>query len=110
MRRLLAIDPMTGVRTFHDYDHLSKVTTITTSTDVQPILEANKTQFNDEGLKRQGIKNGWWKVASIPNALIEKWRFEEGIDCFNKNHRQAVMRKLKSPEYRYLRTSSGGIA
>ena len=28
---------MTGVRTFHDYDHLSKVTTITTSTDVQPI-------------------------------------------------------------------------
>lgn len=110
MKRLLDFDPLTWVRVFHEYDPLSKVTTIQSVADVSPILERNKTAYNDDDAKAKGIKNGWWRVASIPNALIEKWRAEEGIDVFNKNHRQAVMRKLQDPDYRYLRTSSGRLA
>jgi hypothetical protein len=38
-----------------------------------------------------------------------KWLTEEGLDIHNKNHWEAIRRKLNSSEYLYLRTSGGAI-
>ena len=69
--------------------------------DVEPILERNKA------LQNEGHRGGfWWRAASIPNVVIEKWLREDGIDVFNKDHWPAVRRRLNSSEYRWLRTGS----
>lgn len=106
-KRLQDFDALTGISTFHEYNHLTKVTTITTTADVEPVLEQNKEEYKDEDQKAAGMKSGLLKIASIPMALIHKWKVEEGIDVFNKNHAEAVKRKLNDPAYLYLRTASG---
>lgn len=75
--------------------------------DVEPILKRNR--------EYQASKNGYtpsrdlkW-VASIPLIIAEKWKKEEGIDIFNKNHREAIRKKLNDPEYSYLRTGGGKL-
>lgn len=75
---------------------------ITRTQDVEPILDHNKAKQNEHFDKRKD----WWPAASIPNIIIEKWKREDGIDVFNKNHVQAVKRKLNSNEYRWLRTQN----
>ncbi len=107
MKRLLDVDPLTGTKTYHEYDHLTGQATISTESDVSPILEANNSLYNDSSFKQQGMKNSMLKIASIPVDVIAKWKIEEGIDVFNKAHTPRVMRKLNSPDYRYLRTVSG---
>jgi hypothetical protein len=44
-------------------------------------------------------------AAHIPDAVWMKWKIEEGIDIFNKDHLPAIKRKLDDPEWRHLRTS-----
>jgi hypothetical protein len=108
MKRLLDYNPLTGVSQFHHYDPLTKQTIIETTQDVTPILDQNKRLQNDENYSRDGIKNDWWHVATIPLLVQYQW-LKEGIDIYNKDHTQKVRQKLDSPEYAYLRTTSGRI-
>lgn len=108
MKDLLDIDPLTGVETWHHYDPVTDATTIESRQDVEPFLEANKVLSNTD-YSQQGIKESWWHVASLPMVVIEKWKVEDGIDVFNKNHWNAVKRKLNDPENRFLRTGSGRV-
>lgn len=78
------------------------------SQDISAALEANRQMQNDDDLKREGIKKGWQPVANIPDIIVTRW-LAEGIDVFNKDHWPAVMRKLRDPEYRYLRVTLGAI-
>ena len=107
MKRLLDYDKETGTKTFHDYDHNTGLATISTETDVSPILTNNKDMYNDPSYKQQGMKNDMLHVARIPMELIAKWKFEDNIDVFNNADKKKVMRKLNDPAYRYLRTASG---
>jgi len=106
MKRSLGIDPLSGVETFHDYDPLTDITHIQQVQDVEPILEKNKALANTDH-SGDGIKNSWWHCAPIPNVIISKWLNEDGIDFFNKDHWEAVKRKLNVADYRYLRTGRG---
>ena len=106
--RVLDFDPMTGLLEFHSYDPVTDTTVIESVQDVAPILERNKAlQCQDDG--------GWSssrdlrRAAAIPDIIILKWRRDEGIDVFNRDHWPAVKRKLNSSEYRYLRTAPGRI-
>jgi hypothetical protein len=76
------------------------------SQDVAPILERNKALAleNDGYSKSREFK----RVASIPNIVIEQWK-SEGIDLYNPDHAAAVMRKLNSSDYRFLRTAEGTL-
>lgn len=92
---------MTGVKTFHEYNELTDEITISTEMDVEPILERNKEQF------KQGKPEGdFWKAATIPNTVIERWIREKGVNVFNKDHWPAVKRLLNDPEWRHLRTGN----
>ena len=92
---------------FH-YDESTKKTVIRTTQDVEPYLEQNKKLYNldDRGWSKSG---SWRRVASIPNSVAMKWRNEEGIDVFNRNHWDAIRRKLNDPSYVFLRTAPGKI-
>jgi len=106
-KRLLEFDAFSGISTFHDYDHATKITTLTTHCDVEPLLEKNKREYNDLDFKKAGMDASMLKIASIPFLLSEKWRIEDGLDIFNKDHMPALIKRLNLPEWRYLRTASG---
>ena len=106
-RRLLDVAP--GERSYHHYDHKTKVSQIETVYDVEPILKANKEAQKDRYGDKKGIKSGWWHAGRVPNGVIAKWKAEKGVDFFNKDHWPRVKQLLNSPEYRYLRTGRGKI-
>lgn len=108
--RLLDFDAMTGISTFHDYDHQTKVTTISYRGDSTAVLERNKKLYNDPEYKKAGMASGLVHYASIPPAVELKWRIEDGIDIYDKNNwgpNGPIARKLNDPAYRYLRTAPG---
>lgn len=100
---LLDYNPLTGVYTWFDYEEATDTTILSTTQDVEPILERNKASANDPSKPWRG--EDMHHVASIPLAMVEKWLREDGIDVFNRDHWDAVKRKLNSAEYQYLRTS-----
>lgn len=104
--RLIDKDPITGEAVWWDFDHASQQATITHTQDVSAILEANKRSANDEDKTKHGIKNDWWKYASIPNIVIVEWKQKYGVDIFNRDHQKAWFKLLNSPEYRYLKTTT----
>ena len=96
-------DPVTGFTTQY-WQHGTKLT-IRRLQDVEPMLKHNKAQFNDAPIRhRDGIE----KVATIPNALIEKWMRERGFNWFKST--DAERKKiLNDPDYRHLRTRGGRL-
>lgn len=72
--------------------------------DVEPILEMNRA------LRGQSQKSDWGRhVASIPNVILTRWLNEEyergnvGIKMFGPEMDAVVDRKLKDPEWKWLR-------
>lgn len=98
------IDPLTGrVKSW-----TLNGTTIVQNTiqDTQPLLDHNAILRNDGTATRHGIKNGLWKVGSIPLELCEKWKREEGFDVFSPNVSTAeILARLRRSEYEKLRTT-----
>lgn len=75
--------------------------------DVEPILEINKAlAASGDGYSPSRELR---RAASIPCAIIEKWRNELGVDLYNPDHMPAVRRLLNSNEYRHLRTAPGQL-
>jgi hypothetical protein len=73
--------------------------------DVEPILEHNKM------LRGTPQKCDWGRhVASIPNVIITRWLNEEhargnvALRPFTKEFDELVKRKLRDPDWAYLRT------
>lgn len=108
MKRLLDRDPLTRTETWHDYDPITRETTIYDVQDCEPFLERNKALATDDSRSKKGIKDSWWHVATIPNAIIHKW-LAEGINVYRREDAKKVMRKLKDPEYRFLKTTPGRL-
>lgn len=78
--------------------------------DVEPILEHNKA------LRSMAQKSDWGRhVASIPNVILTRWLNEEyergnvSIRLFGPEMDALVDRKLKDPEWAYLRTDSAQV-
>lgn len=107
-RELIEHDPVSGLSTWFEPVESEKKFRIHYTQDVEPFIEQNKRLQNDPEYKRQGIKREWQHFAHIPDIAIIAWR-KEGIDVFNPSHIEAVKRKLRDPEWRYLRTTLGAI-
>lgn len=75
--------------------------------DVEPILELNKAlATSGDGYTPSREMR---RAASIPFAIVEKWRNELGVDVLNPDHIGAVRRLLNSNEYAFLRTAPGRL-
>lgn len=75
--------------------------------DVEDIIENNKR------LQKEAQHSDWGRhVASIPNVILERWLNEEWergnttIKLFGPEMDELVARKLKDPDWAYLRTDS----
>lgn len=76
--------------------------------DVEPILERNKQ------LRSMEQRSDWGRhIASIPNVTITQWLNEEyargnvDLRLGSKEFDQLVAKKLRDPDYAYLRTDCG---
>lgn len=83
---------------------------VETVQDVEPILENNKR------LRSEVQRSDWGRhVATIPNVILTRWLNEEyargnvTIKLFGKEMDELVARKLKDPEWKYLRTDSAQV-
>lgn len=89
-------------------DNMTGDLTVIRGEDVEPLLEANKALYaSNDGYSPS---KEWKRAASIPMAVIEKWRNEHGVDFFNPNDRPRVYALLDSNEYLYLRTARGRLS
>lgn len=75
--------------------------------DVEPILERNKQ------LRSMGQKSDWGReIAEIPNVILLRWLNEEQakgnttIKLLGEEMDKLVAKKLKDPDWAYLRTDS----
>lgn len=105
-RRLLSSDPITGLKTFHEYDDLTDETRIIHLSDDTPFLEANKAKQKDTDYSKKGIKQELWLYASFPPGIQVKWLLEYGIDVWNRDHYDRITRRLEDPEWRYLKCTT----
>ena len=72
--------------------------------DCDGIVERNKA------LRSEAQRSDWGRhVASIPNVVMVKWMNETGVMPFTKEFDELVARKLKDPEWAYLRTDSQAV-
>lgn len=104
-KRLLDHDPLTGITEWFHYDNGD--VHIETVQDTDPILEANKTQQNDEDLTKQGMKEGMWRYASIPVVVQVRWLNEYGSKNWplRPGNEKLLFSLLNKPEWRYLKTT-----
>lgn len=105
-RRLLATDPITGIATFHEYNEATNETTIIYVGDDTPCIEENKRLANDADYTKNGIKQEFWRYASIPPSIQLKWLTEKGVDVYNKDHGKKIGELVNDREYSYLKTTS----
>ena len=76
--------------------------------DVEPVLDANKRDFNDAPSRFRPDSN-LTMVASIPPIVVEQW-LKQGINIFDDNDREKILQLLDMPQYRDLRTFPGTLA
>jgi hypothetical protein len=83
---------------------------VKTVQDVEPILESNKE------LRSQTQRSDWGRhIAEIPNVIMTRWLHEEwargnvSIRLFGPEMDALVERKLKDPDWAYLRTDSAQV-
>ena len=106
-KRLLSVDPATGLQTWHDYDPQTDEMTIGYAADSTPLIELNKAMQKDDEFSKKGIKDEFWMYASIPVAVQVDWLINKGVDILNKDHAKKMFSLLNDPEYAYLKTTSG---
>jgi len=97
------------VKTKFNYDHETDNVILHSTQDVQPLLELNKKELNNDSMYGGVATSGMRKVASIPLIVIEKWKRELGIDIMDKNDMPKIKKLLNDPEYRWLRTHESNL-
>lgn len=73
--------------------------------DVQPILDHNGNMARQNDGWSTDKDKFMRRAASVPFALIEKWKNEEGWDYLNPDHADKAKQKLNDIDYRKLRTA-----
>lgn len=72
-----------------------------------PYLEANaRLRSLDDGGYTSKSKD-FRREGSVPFALINKWRAEEGVDVLHPSGHEFLKRKLNCSDWSALRTSEG---
>jgi hypothetical protein len=120
-KRLIDVDPITGLQTWHDYDEASDKTFIYECQDIEPLVEHNKVLQNHQGghamgkndYFRKGVKNSWCHIANIDQITQIEWRRKFGVNIFLWGKcdwtTKRMKRLLNDPDYRHLRTGLGRI-
>lgn len=102
---VLADGEDTGVAEWMRYDPHSHVMEVRSEQIVDPIIEANKAQFNQTD-ERTRWRDGMNHVASIPLVVIEEYK-QRGIDLMGD---KTELRKfLNDPDNKFFRSRPGKV-
>lgn len=104
-KRLLDIDPISGLATYHDYDRINERNVITYEQDTQNAIDFAESRANDDSYTRHGIKNEMVHYAHIPDIVLLKMKFEDGVDPFDPNNGKKVF-DLVNSKYKRLKTAN----
>ena len=104
-RRLLDYDPVRGLSCYYEYKDGTQEVILTHEQDVSLMLDANKRDAADHDKTANGIKNDWWKYASIPAIVEIEWLQKFGVNLHDPAHKKKVFQLLNSPDYKYLKTT-----
>lgn len=103
-KRLLDFNPLTGEKTWFQFDAHNEQMTITHEQDVSEALRQAKAMANDGDYSKRGIKNDMWHYARVPNTVIIDMKNRFGVDFFNKNHAKRMF-ELLNTEYKQFKTT-----
>lgn len=105
MKQLIDTDPLSGIQTWHEYDHVEKQTRIyyVPTRDLEPAIDFCKRRANDDDYTKAGMKEDFWHYGWVPDSLRLKWLIEEGVPL---NDAESYNRKLNQPEFKYLKTTA----
>jgi hypothetical protein len=98
VKRLVDVDVLTGLETWHDYDAATETTLLHYHQDAQPVLDACKRDVNHSDHKLGEMAH----VASVPASVQLKWFAELGVDMFNPEHKGRV-RQLLDGDFKHLK-------
>jgi hypothetical protein len=98
MKRLLDFDPLSGMKTWHDYDEPTDTTIITYEADVEPVLDQCKEDANHADRKMGDLVH----VARVPPSVQMEWFVKKGVAMWNPDHRGKV-NELLDGEYKHLK-------
>jgi hypothetical protein len=107
-------DPLTGARTYFSYEEGAResddIFVLRTEVDVEPLIEANKYEYNLGDHSGPKFPGEMHRVASIPNVVLAELE-KQGI-CTTAG-KVLDMKKFKAwlndSENRFFRTSSGRV-
>ena len=105
--KFLDFDPFSGItQTFH-YDPVTDESHIETKyPDLDQSMDACAELRNRPEYSREGMKENWWHVAHIPNALIDKLWHERGINVWDKANMGKTL-SLLHDEFSRFKTTDG---
>jgi hypothetical protein len=115
MAKLLGTElnyPRTDRYWLHTGDKGQDCITVETVEDVEPVIEANKAQYNDPSPTQDGLGR---KVASIPGVIImelcriNKISFRELMLGKTERSQTIMNRFLNDPAFRGFRTAPGRV-
>lgn len=106
MKRILDHNPLTGLTEIFHHDEATDVSTIQVVQDVSGIMDTAQKLRNHESYSKEGIKQDWWHLAHIPDLIILKMKYEDGVDVYDRNDWKAVGRLLDT-KYSNFKTTSG---
>lgn len=96
MKEILEHDAATGLTEWFNYDPVADEVTVYTEqkeADLKRFLDYTERQRNDPEISKQGIKNSWWRYASVPPIVQVELR-SKGIDIFNPGHTKALVKAI----------------
>lgn len=105
-KRLLDYNPLTGEKTWFQFDHVHDRMTITEEQDVQPYLDWAAELRSRPDYSRKGIKKDMWHYAKVPNVIIMEMKTKHGVDFFKEEDWPKVSRLLET-EYSRFKTTHG---
>ena len=89
------------------WDNIDEKLVVQSTQDTAPILERNKAERNEFDVQRNSgmkYKEGWTKVASIPNIVVDKL-MRDGT-WFDK---KAMKKWVNDPDNKAFRTGGGWV-
>ncbi len=103
MPMLFDYDAETGVTTNFDYDPVNDQVFLTYTQDVSGFLDQMQAVRNDPSISQKGIRESWWKYASIP-PVVEMELLKKGLSLSDKNHTKAIFTEINT-NYPYLKAT-----
>jgi hypothetical protein len=78
------------------------------SQDVQPMVNFTQSLANDEDYTKKGIKEGLWHYATIPDSVVLKLWFEDGINLYTSldGPEEKKLWNLLNTKYKIFKTTS----